>query len=124
MATVLQNLKLTEGGIWMNTHPEWNMQIALVGNGVSMVTLYYLRRFLKFFATTLENTSTKDVEVSVELIEFFNQVAKTLQDNKHLLSGSISILTEKVRFLVLLVVNTVQQFMTKVFRREKYAQFR
>ncbi len=39
-----------EGGIWMNTQrPEWNdANNALVGYGVSMVTLYYLRRFLSF----------------------------------------------------------------------------
>ncbi len=94
LATVLAKISnfIPEGGIWMNTQrPEWNdANNALVGNGVSMVTLYYLRRFLKFFATTLDSTSAKDVEVSVELIEFFNQVTKTLQDNKHLLSGSIS----------------------------------
>ncbi|MEL6989031.1 MAG: hypothetical protein AAGK97_14560, partial [Bacteroidota bacterium] len=38
---------IPEGGIWLNTQrPEWNdANNALVGNGVSMVTLYYLRRF-------------------------------------------------------------------------------
>lgn len=38
------------GGIWMNTQrPEWNdANNALVGNGVSMVTLYHLRRYLVF----------------------------------------------------------------------------
>ena len=83
---------IPEGGIWMNTQrPEWNdANNALVGNGVSMVTLYYLRRFLKFFETTLKNTSTEEVEISVELIEFFNQVSETLQNNTALLSGSIS----------------------------------
>ena len=76
----------------MNTQrPEWNdANNALVGNGVSMVTLYYLRRFLKFFETTLKNTSAKQVEISVELIKFFNQVSETLQNNTALLSGSIS----------------------------------
>ena len=41
---------IPEGGIWMNTQrPEWNdANNALVGNGVSMVTLYYMRRFLQF----------------------------------------------------------------------------
>ena len=36
------------GGIWMNTQrPEWNdANNALVGNGLSMVTLLYLRRYL------------------------------------------------------------------------------
>lgn len=38
------------GGIWMNTQrPEWNdANNALVGNGVSMVTLYHLRRYINF----------------------------------------------------------------------------
>jgi len=94
LATVLAKVSnfIPEGGIWMNTQrPEWNdANNALVGNGVSMVTLYYLRRFLKFFETTLKNTSAKQVEISVELIEFFNQVSETLQNNTALLSGSIS----------------------------------
>jgi len=94
LATVLAKISnfIPEGGIWINTQrPECNdANNALVGNGVSMVTLYYLRRFLKFFATTLESTSTRDAEVSVELIEFFNQVTQTLKVNKHLLSGPIS----------------------------------
>jgi hypothetical protein len=43
---------IPEAGIWLNTQrPEWNdANNALVGNGVSMVTLYYLRRFLSFWA--------------------------------------------------------------------------
>jgi len=38
-----------DGGIWMNTQrPEWNdANNALVGNGISMVTLYYLIRYVK-----------------------------------------------------------------------------
>jgi hypothetical protein len=42
---------VVDGGIWMNTQrPEWNdANNALVGQGLSMVTLYYLRRFLAFF---------------------------------------------------------------------------
>jgi hypothetical protein len=102
LATVLAKVSnfIPEGGIWMNTQrPEWNdANNALVGNGVSMVTLYYLRRFLKFFETTLNKSSTNDVEISVELIEFFNQVSKTLEDNTTLLSGKIS---DKDRKLVL-----------------------
>ncbi|MEO1096472.1 MAG: hypothetical protein AAFX57_01800, partial [Bacteroidota bacterium] len=52
LATVLAKVSnfIPEGGIWMNTQrPEWNdANNALVGNGVSVVTLCYLRRFLKF----------------------------------------------------------------------------
>ena len=45
----LSNL-VPDGGIWMNTQrPEWNdANNALVGDGVSMVTLCYLRRYLEF----------------------------------------------------------------------------
>ena len=41
---------IPEAGLWLNTQrPEWNdANNALVGNGVSMVTLYYLRRYLSF----------------------------------------------------------------------------
>ena len=65
LATVLAKMSnfVPEGGIWMNTQrPEWNdANNALVGNGLSMVTLYYLRRFLTFFDRILENTKTKEV---------------------------------------------------------------
>ena len=39
-----------EGGIWLNTQrPEWNdANNALVGHGLSMVTLYYMRRYVRF----------------------------------------------------------------------------
>ena len=41
------------GGLWLNTQrPEWNdANNALVGNGLSVVTLAHLRRFLHFVAT-------------------------------------------------------------------------
>ena len=38
------------GGVWMNTQrPEWNdANNALVGNGVSVVTLFAVRRYVGF----------------------------------------------------------------------------
>ena len=60
MATVLAKVSnfIPEGGIWLNTQrPEWNdANNALVGNGVSMVTLYYLRRFIHFFEDIVEKS--------------------------------------------------------------------
>ena len=52
----------------MNTQrPEWNdANNALVGNGISMVTLYYLRRFVNFFNSLLEKTDLISVEISFE----------------------------------------------------------
>jgi len=94
LATVLAKVSnfIPEGGIWMNTQrPEWNdANNALVGNGVSMVTLYYLRRFLNFFEGVVKNMSDQDNEVSKELAEFFNKVVDTFNENTHILSGKVS----------------------------------
>lgn len=94
LATVLAKMSnfIPEGGIWMNTQrPEWNdANNALVGNGVSVVTLCYLRRFLSFFESLLENRELKAVEISEELKVFFDSCLDTLHKNKALLKGSFS----------------------------------
>lgn len=99
LATVLAKVSnfIPEGGIWMNTQrPEWNdANNALVGNGVSMVTLYYLRRFLNFFEGVFANESGQ-VEVSLELAQFFQATYSALNANKSLLSGAISDADRKV----------------------------
>jgi hypothetical protein len=53
-------------GIWMNTQrPEWNdANNALVGNGASMVTLCYLRRYIQFLLPLLESSKFKPFEVN------------------------------------------------------------
>ncbi|MFY0608657.1 MAG: hypothetical protein JXR10_18205 [Cyclobacteriaceae bacterium] len=95
LATTLAKMSnfIPEGGIWLNTQrPEWNdANNALVGNGVSMVTLNYLRRFFAFFSEILNNQGTVDEYlVSDELIKFFRGVNETLSGNSELLTGSIS----------------------------------
>ncbi len=94
LATVLAKVSnfIPEGGIWLNTQrPEWNdANNALVGNGVSMVTLYYLNRFLNFFENIIAKSKTEEVEVSSELATFFNEVVKTFQTNKNIISGKVS----------------------------------
>lgn len=99
LATVLSKMSnfIPEGGIWMNTQrPEWNdANNALVGNGVSMVTLYYLRRFLKFFEQLLENSSLENIKISNEMVEFYHEVRECLLENEHLLSGKIDDVTRK-----------------------------
>ncbi len=51
------------GGIWMNTQrPEWNdANNALVGNGLSMVTLFYLRRYLKLLSALLHESAAVEL---------------------------------------------------------------
>ena len=94
LATVLAKVSnfVPEGGIWMNTQrPEWNdANNALVGNGLSMVTLSYLRRFIDFFENIVENTPEIQSEISEELALFFNKIVNTLNNNSHILSGKIS----------------------------------
>ncbi|WP_350292459.1 hypothetical protein [uncultured Croceitalea sp.] len=94
LATVLAKVSnfIPEGGIWMNTQrPEWNdANNALVGNGVSMVTLNYLRRFLTFFEKVVEELSEEKFKISKELITFFNEVRTNLSQNSSILSSTIS----------------------------------
>ncbi len=99
LASVLAKLSnfIPEGGIWMNTQrPEWNdANNALVGNGVSMVTLYYLRRFLNFFENTFNGASVEEVEISNELADFFQRIIATFDNHQDLLKGSINDIDRK-----------------------------
>ena len=94
LATVLAKVSnfIPEGGIWLNTQrPEWNdANNALVGNGVSMVTLYYLNRFISFFEGIIYNASDNNYNVSTELSVFFGKVLTTLNENVDVLSGKVS----------------------------------
>jgi len=86
LATTLAKISnlIPDAGIWMNTQrPEWNdANNALVGNGVSMVTLYYLRRFLAFFNALLNDVPNQDIQLSVELHDYFTAVHKALAQHK------------------------------------------
>ncbi|GGI56623.1 hypothetical protein [Winogradskyella haliclonae] len=94
LATVLAKVSnfIPEAGIWLNTQrPEWNdANNALVGNGVSMVTLNYLRRFLKFFKHIINSQSLESFEISEELKIFFDSVHSTLENHKKRLTNVIS----------------------------------
>lgn len=94
LATVLAKMSnlIPEGGIWMNTQrPEWNdANNALVGNGVSMVTLYYLRRFMKWFESVLENTSLDSLKISNEMVEFYHAIRETLVAHQEALKGKMN----------------------------------
>ncbi len=72
------------GGIWMNTQrPEWNdANNALVGFGLSMVTLCYLRRFLLVFNSLLLESPVAAFAVSREVADYFRAVFRELKDSK------------------------------------------
>ena len=81
-----------EGGIWMNTQrPEWNdANNALVGKGLSVVTLCYLRRYLVFCQVLFSSNEQAAVPVRQEVAAFFTQVAAILTRFQSLLAGSFS----------------------------------
>lgn len=94
LATVLSKMSnfIPESGIWMNTQrPEWNdANNALVGNGVSMVTLYYLNRFLKFFQKLLDSSTLETIKISNEMVEFYHAIRENLLEFKPLLDAPIN----------------------------------
>lgn len=102
LATILAKVSnfIPEAGIWLNTQrPEWNdANNALVGNGVSMVTLYYLRRFLKFFHKIVANTNHSQVAISQELLTYFEKVHQTFKAHETLIDRKIND-TERKQFL-------------------------
>jgi len=70
-----------DGGIWMNTErPEWNdANNALAGNGLSVVTLCYLRRYLQFVDELLAGIPGARARVSVEVADWLRQLAGILE---------------------------------------------
>lgn len=88
----LANL-VVDGGIWLNTQrPEWNdANNALVGQGLSMVTLYYMRRYIAFLQQLLAGLSgqqAKVVELSQEVAQWLVQTSAALQNCQQWLDDS------------------------------------
>jgi len=88
---------IPEAGIWMNTQrPEWNdANNALVGYGVSMVTLYYLRRYLAF-CKELFPSGGASFELSREVAVMLESIAGIFEKHAGLLGKPISDRDRKV----------------------------
>ena len=73
---------IPNGGIWMNTQrPEWNdANNALVGNGLSMVTVCYLTRFIDFFEKVLKANSHNSFVISNEVLHWLEDLIKIYSD--------------------------------------------
>ena len=82
----LSNL-VPEGGIWMNTQrPEWNdANNALVGYGVSMVTLCYLRRHLIRLSRLFAGAGKKSYPVSNEVAGWLEDIRRVLDEKRPLM---------------------------------------
>ncbi len=83
---------IPEAGIWLNTQrPEWNdANNALVGNGVSMVTLYYLKRYLDFMSEFLQSHQPDAVPVSTEVHQLLHSCTTVLEEHQEALTTGIT----------------------------------
>lgn len=118
LATLLAKVSnfIPEAGIWLNTQrPEWNdANNALVGNGVSMVTLCYLKRFLSYFEGILKTYPLEPVAISEELKHFFQQITSGLQHYQKELNGPVS---DRVRKQIVDVLGTAaSQYRIKIYK--------
>ena len=77
------------GGIWLNTQrPEWNdANNALVGYGVSMVTLAYLDRYLAFLSRLLGPLRGTKVAVSNEVLAWMNASLRAFEKHGAILDA-------------------------------------
>ena len=82
---------IPEGGIWLNTQrPEWNdANNALVGNGVSMVTLYYMHRCFAFLSELVDDING-DIMISSEVHTMFESIFEVLNENSKYLDESMT----------------------------------
>ena len=66
------------GGIWLNTQrPEWNdANNALAGYGLSMVTLYYLHRYVKFLISIFESSDAEKFTLPSAVADCFKELGK------------------------------------------------
>ncbi|MEP4532550.1 MAG: hypothetical protein ABJ004_05650 [Cyclobacteriaceae bacterium] len=94
LVTLLAKLSnfVPEGGIWLNTQrPEWNdANNALVGNGVSMVTLYYMRRYVSFCIDLFSGSDHKSYKINSPVSELMQGIGVVFSSHKTLLNAAIS----------------------------------
>ena len=83
---------IPDAGIWLNTQrPEWNdANNALVGNGVSVVTLCYVRRFVKFWLEQLESAQADSYELSSEVFGFMQNLHQVFSTHADAIVAGVS----------------------------------
>jgi hypothetical protein len=117
LVTLLSKLSnfIPEAGIWLNTQrPEWNdANNALVGSGVSMVTLYYIRRFLQFWKDKLSKVTIESLSVSEEVQELFDSIYKLFSENTSLIETGFS--NEKRRYFTDFLGQAGELYRNKVY---------
>ncbi len=85
------------GGIWMNTQrPEWNdANNAIVGIGLSMVTVYHLHGYIKFLQEVLLNQDDA-FNMSEQVVDFITDLTDILSKYKNNYIGNEKILLDEM----------------------------
>jgi len=87
----LSNL-IPEAGIWLNTQrPEWNdANNALVGQGASVVTLAYIRRYLAFGKKLFQDRGGQKFALSIEVAAFLASLEDVWRKHRKKILGKMS----------------------------------
>ncbi|ENK2091328.1 hypothetical protein AB3A53_000119 [Vibrio vulnificus] len=116
----LSNLVL-DGGIWLNTQrPEWNdANNAIVGNGLSMITLYYMRRYVAFLQGLMSELPSS-VSMSKEVFDWMLSITRILQDaTKEIRQGTVNRQTRKA--ILTLLEKSADEFRQRVYRMNGFS---
>ncbi|HKJ18751.1 MAG TPA: hypothetical protein VJ984_15460 [Xanthomonadales bacterium] len=86
------------GGIWMNTQrPEWNdANNALVGFGLSMVTLCYLRRFVAVLTALIDADPVDSYPVSREVSDLFKDLEAQFKNHADTIKAGVDDVQRKL----------------------------
>jgi hypothetical protein len=110
-----------DGGIWLNTQrPEWNdANNALVGQGLSMVTLYYMRRYIAFLQSLLADESGS-INLSREVDLWLTETAAVLSRvHPHLQDRPVS---ERLRYQLLVELGqAASRYRQSVYKQGTFA---
>tara|TARA_B110000879_G_scaffold20690_1_gene25878 strand:- start:1342 stop:4770 length:3429 start_codon:yes stop_codon:yes gene_type:complete len=89
------------GGIWLNTQrPEWNdANNALVGQGLSMVTMYYMRRYTLFLKKLLTE-QVGVVSLTREVSQWLTDTAQVLKEISLAIASGPITAEQRYQFLV------------------------
>ncbi len=110
-----------DAGIWLNTQrPEWNdANNALVGQGLSMVTLYYMRRYVSFLLHLLTEESGT-VNLSREVAQWLTETAAALSEIRPQLQGGP--VTARRRYQLLVELGqAASRYRQTVYRQDSFA---
>jgi hypothetical protein len=118
LAPLLSKLSnfIPEAGIWMNTlRPEWNdANNALVGYGVSMVTLYYMRRFIHFMIGLFSASDDVSVEITEEMADLLKAIDNVLKNHQSFLNKGFN--DRQRKMVVDLLGNAGSDFRSKIYK--------